>query len=76
MRKDAKNRGRSLLNKRRIKAEDLGVSNPFTLTGRLVLRDLGIPELDDHLDLLEMVEEKIARAEDENRLGGAAEAGG
>ena len=50
LRKDAKNRIRALLNRRRIKLEDLGLRSPFTLEGRTALRWLEIPELDDHLD--------------------------
>lgn len=75
-RKDIKNRVWSVLNRRRIRVEDLGVSSPFTQMGRHVLRDLGISELDDHLDLLGAVEERIRRVEDENRLGGFSEQGG
>lgn len=61
MRKDVKNRIRSILNKRRIEL-DFG---PFTRAGKEELRELCIPELEDHLDILESIEGKIKRAEKE-----------
>jgi transposase len=59
MRKDVKNRIRSVLNKRRVELD----VNPFTLDGRMELRGLGIPELEDHLDILESILEKIKGAQ-------------
>ena len=59
IRKDVKNRIRGVLYKHRIELD----VNPFTIEGRMELRCLEIPELDDHLDLLEAVEEKIKTAE-------------
>jgi transposase len=64
VKRDVKNRIWSILRKRRI---ELDVS-PFTLDGRMELRDLGIPELDDHLDIFETVQERIKRAEKEISL--------
>lgn len=59
MRCEMKNRIKSIINKHRI---EINV-RPFTLAGREELRDLGMPELDDLLDILESIESKIKNSE-------------
>jgi transposase len=61
VRKDFKNRPRSALSKRGIELD----FNPFTLAGREELRELGIPEIVDHLEVMECVEARMLRVEEE-----------